>query len=92
MAKSDFTGGASRFHLSSQQENEASRQALGKVKVSAEIPAALHEDLLSYCHFEIETQSDVIEEALRAFFKNKKIKPLPDKLKNKPRPGRKRKS
>ena len=62
------------------------------VKVTAELPADLHEHLVSYCFFQYETQSEVLVEALRDFLKDKPNQPLPEKVRNRPRPGRKPKS
>lgn len=75
-----------------QREKKAAPAPDKPIKVSAEIPGDLHQHLVSYCFFQFETQSEVITQALREFLKEKPNKPLPEKVRNRPRPGRKAKS
>lgn len=60
------------------------------VKVAAKVPSELHDHLVSYCFYNYSTHEEVITQALQAFFLDKEYKPLPDKIRNRPRPGRKR--
>lgn len=63
-----------------------------KVKIAAEVPGDLHNHLLSYCFYNHSTHQEVVLQALQDFLKDKENKPLPEKLKDRPRPGRKAKS
>ena len=64
------------------------------IKVSANLPPDLHEHLMSHCFFDDErpTQEMAIIAALEQYLADKPNKPLPEHIKNRPKPGRKRKN
>jgi hypothetical protein len=62
-----------------------------EVKLTGKISTELHEKLLAYEYWNRLNHSEVLEEALGKFLSGKKIDELPEKEKNKNRPGRKRK-
>jgi hypothetical protein len=91
-----FTSQASSLRKPKKQqseEHEAPRaEDESTVKVYGEVPESLYEKFLDYCFWEHETQGETIAKALEEFLSDKDIKPRPEKVKNRKRPGRPRKS
>ena len=59
------------------------------VNIRAAIPGDLHQHLVSHCFYNFTTHEEVITQALVEFLQDKENKPLPEKVRNRPRPGRK---
>jgi len=62
-----------------------------EVKLTGKISSDLHQKLIAFEYWNRVNHSEVLEEALDAYLSTKEIKELPEKEKNKNRPGRKRK-
>lgn len=83
-----FTGQTTPLRKT-QKDKTDTAPAKETVKVSGEIPIQLHEKLLDYSFWNYETHSEVITQALENYLEDKEIKPRPEKVKQKTRPGRK---
>ncbi|WP_025761532.1 hypothetical protein [Dyadobacter tibetensis] len=61
-------------------------------KVTFECEFSLMENMKDYGYWEGLTQKDIILESLKLYFADKEIRPRPDKIKQRPKVGRKPKS
>jgi hypothetical protein len=61
-------------------------------KVTFDCDYILMENMKDYGYWEGLTQKDIILESLRLYFKDKEIRPRPDKIRNRTKVGRKPKS
>jgi hypothetical protein len=90
-----FTGQASPLRQPRKKNEEAQEEPKEKieptVKVYGEVEESLYEKFLDYCFWEHETQGETVAKALEQFLADKDIKPRPEKVKNRKRPGRPRK-
>lgn len=90
-----FTGQASPLRKPKKTQDEAQEAATPKeevtIKVYGEVTESLYEKFLDYCFWEHETQGETVAVALEQFLAEKDIKPRPDKVKQRKRPGRPRK-
>jgi hypothetical protein len=69
------------------QVNEGADQA--PTKVTFDCDYILMENMKDYGYWEGLTQKDIILESLKLYFKDKEIRPRPDKIRNKTKVGRK---
>ena len=53
------------------------------------IPFQLSEKLKDFSYWEGDNQKDVVIQALNQFFEGKEVKPRPEKVRNKKKPGKK---
>lgn len=76
-----------------QEEPKFRKQTISpqEIKLTGKISSELHEKLIAYEYWNRLNHSEVLEEALDIYLSSKEIKELPEKEKNKNRPGRKRK-
>jgi hypothetical protein len=90
-----FTGQASPLRQPKKKKEEVQETHKAgtepTVKVYGEVEESLYERFLDYCFWEHETQGETVARALEQFLADKDIKPRPDKVKNRKRPGRPRK-
>ncbi|PWJ59027.1 hypothetical protein CLV98_103400 [Dyadobacter jejuensis] len=61
-------------------------------KVTFECEYALMEQMKDYGYWEGLTQKDIILESLKLYFQDKEIRPRPEKIRQRPKVGRKPKS
>jgi hypothetical protein len=61
-------------------------------KVTFDCDYILMENMKDYGYWEGLTQKDIILESLKSYFKDKEIRPRPDKIRNKTKVGRKPKA
>jgi hypothetical protein len=72
------------------QANEVAEQA--PTKVTFDCDYILMENMKDFGYWEGLTQKDIILESLKLYFKDKEIRPRPDKIRNKTKVGRKPKA
>ncbi len=58
-------------------------------KVTAFVPSSIIEKMKDWGHWEGMTQIEIINEALNQYFKDKDVKPRPEKVRNRKKVGRK---
>lgn len=68
------------------------RELLPPTKVTFDCDNHLMENMKDFGYWEGLSQKDIILEALTAYFANKEIRPRPDKIRNRPKVGRKPKN
>ena len=76
--------------LETNQPNEVVDGA--PTKVTFDCDYILMENMKDYGYWEGLTQKDIILESLKLYFKDKEIKPRPDKIRNRTKVGRKPKN
>ena len=94
MAQKRFTGNASALR-NPDQKLESKIEEVEKeektLKVYSEIPEGLYEKLQDYTFWAYYNQSEIIKQAIEEFLeKQEEIKPRPDQVKKRKKPGRPR--
>jgi hypothetical protein len=69
--------------------NQAETVDQAPTKVTFDCDYILMENMKDYGYWEGLTQKDIILESLKLYFKDKEIRPRPDKIRNKTKVGRK---
>lgn len=88
-----FTGQASSLRKPEpkiEQKIEEVEQEERTLKVYSDIPEGLYEKLQDYTFYSYLNQSEVIKEAIEHFLDKQEIKPRPEQVKKRKKPGRPR--
>ena len=88
-----FTGQASSLRKPDhkpEQKIEEVEQEERNLKVYSDIPESLYEKLQDYTFYTYYNQSEVIKQAIEEFLAKQEIKPRPEVVKKRKKPGRPR--
>jgi hypothetical protein len=93
MSKGRFIGQASSLRVPDQKPEPKVEEVQPEertLKVYAEIPESLYEKLQDYTFYAYYNQSEIIKQAIEEFLDRQEIKPRPDVVKKRKKPGRPR--
>ncbi len=74
------------------QQTPAPEEAVPNARVTVQVSLTMIETMKDWEYWEGMTHTDTVIEALTEYFSRREVKPRPERVKNKPRPGRKAKA
>jgi hypothetical protein len=90
--KKTFTDRFAPLKAKPEPEVPPAEEVVANARVTVQVSLTMIETMKDWEYWEGMTHTDTVNEALTEYFARREVKPRPDRVKNKPRPGRKAKA